>query len=75
MVIIVAIVSPLRRFTPSFLGFDAAAMHTVGAIQLHAVFELYWHVARYFEFRAYTRLRQLEHLISTRQIDNKFFWE
>jgi hypothetical protein len=28
-----------------------------------------------FAFRAYTRLKQLEHLISTRQIDDQFFWE
>jgi hypothetical protein len=28
-----------------------------------------------FAFRAYTRLQQLEHLISTRQIDDQFFWE
>ena len=27
-----------------------------------------------FEFRAYTRLKQLEYLIATQQIDGEFFW-
>jgi hypothetical protein len=27
-----------------------------------------------FEFRAFTRLKQLEHLIQTGQIDEQFFW-
>jgi hypothetical protein len=27
-----------------------------------------------FEFRAYTRLKQLQHLLRTRQIDDLFYW-
>jgi hypothetical protein len=27
-----------------------------------------------FEFRAYTRLKLLQHLIQTHQIDGEFFW-
>jgi hypothetical protein len=27
-----------------------------------------------FNFRAFTRLKQIEYLIRTRQIDDKFFW-
>jgi hypothetical protein len=27
-----------------------------------------------FEFRAFTRLKQLQHLLRTRQLDEHFFW-
>jgi hypothetical protein len=27
-----------------------------------------------FNFRAFTRLKQIEYLIRTQQIDDKFFW-
>jgi hypothetical protein len=27
-----------------------------------------------FDFRAYTRLKQLEHLLRTGQIDDQFYW-
>jgi hypothetical protein len=27
-----------------------------------------------FDFRAYTRLKQLEYLLRTGQIDNQFYW-
>jgi hypothetical protein len=27
-----------------------------------------------FDFRAFTRLKQLKHLVSTGQVDDKFFW-
>jgi hypothetical protein len=27
-----------------------------------------------FNFRAYTRLKQLQHLIQTKQIDKDFYW-
>ena len=27
-----------------------------------------------FDFRAYTRLKQLQHLLRTGQIDQQFFW-
>jgi nucleoside-diphosphate-sugar epimerase len=56
-------------------GFRCRRNATMGARQLHAVFERISMTRDIFEFRAYTRLRQLEHLISTRQIDDKFFWE
>lgn len=31
--------------------------------------------AEVFQYRAFTRLKQLEHLIRTRQIDSEFFLE
>lgn len=45
-----------------------------GAEQLRALFERISMPAGTFGFRAFTRLKQLEHLIATEQIDNKFFW-
>jgi nucleoside-diphosphate-sugar epimerase len=56
-------------------GFQCRRNATVGALQLHAVFERIGMSHDIFAFRAYTRLQQLEHLISTRQIDDQFFWE
>jgi nucleoside-diphosphate-sugar epimerase len=45
-----------------------------GAEQLHAVFSRIDMPIDTFEFRAYTRLKQLQHLLRTRQIDDRFFW-
>jgi nucleoside-diphosphate-sugar epimerase len=45
-----------------------------GAQQLHDVFSRIDMQPETFEFRAYTRLRQLQHLLRTRQIDERFFW-
>jgi nucleoside-diphosphate-sugar epimerase len=45
-----------------------------GAQQLHDVFTSIDLQPETFEFRAYTRLRQLQHLLRTRQIDERFFW-
>jgi nucleoside-diphosphate-sugar epimerase len=50
--------------------YDAAR----GASQLRDLFERIAMTRETFAFRAYTRLRQLEHLIKTRQIDERFFW-
>ena len=45
-----------------------------GARELRAVFERIKLTKEMFEFRAYTRLKQLEHLIRTQQIDEQLFW-
>jgi nucleoside-diphosphate-sugar epimerase len=45
-----------------------------GAQQLHEIFERIDMSENIFEFRAFTRLRQLEYLIRTKQIDDEFFW-
>ncbi len=45
-----------------------------GAEQLRSVYERIEMDESLFEFRAYTRLKQLKHLIATRQIDDEFFW-
>lgn len=45
-----------------------------GARQLREVFEMIDMNEGVFSFRAFTRLRQLAHLIETRQIDANFYW-
>ena len=45
-----------------------------GAEQLYAIFQQIDMPRETFEGRGHTRLKQLEHLIRTRQIDEQFFW-
>lgn len=45
-----------------------------GAEQLYHVFKQIDMTQDIFEFRAFTRLKQLEYLIRTQQIDQDFFW-
>lgn len=45
-----------------------------GSRQLHRVFEHIGMDSKLFEFPAFTRLKQLEHLLRTRQIDESFYW-
>jgi nucleoside-diphosphate-sugar epimerase len=45
-----------------------------GAQQLYDVFSRIDMPAETFEFRAYTRLKQLQHLLRTQQINEHFFW-
>jgi nucleoside-diphosphate-sugar epimerase len=45
-----------------------------GAQQLHDVFQRIDLQPETFDFRAYTRLKQLQHLLRTGQIDERFFW-
>lgn len=45
-----------------------------GAAQLRELFERIDMPKEIFEFRAFTRLKQLQYLIKTRQIDDDFFW-
>lgn len=45
-----------------------------GAEQLREVFERIAMPGEIFQFRAFTRLKQLEYLIKTRQIDDEFYW-
>lgn len=46
-----------------------------GAAQLRALFERIDMSRETFEFRAYTRLKQLRYLLATRQIDERFYWQ
>ena len=56
-------------------GFRAEWTAKRGAAQLHEIFERIAMSSEMFGFRAFTRLKQLEHLIRTRQIDDAFFWK
>jgi nucleoside-diphosphate-sugar epimerase len=61
----------IRRHLPSFAcRHDAAA----GARELRSVFERIGLTRATFEGRPYTRLRQLEHLLATGQLDADLFW-
>ena len=45
-----------------------------GVRQLHALYSRIGMSAERFDFRAFTRLKQLKYLIRTGQIDSSFFW-
>jgi nucleoside-diphosphate-sugar epimerase len=55
-------------------GFACAWDARRGAQQLHDVFARVDMPTDTFEFRAYTRLKQLQHLLRTGQIDDHLFW-
>ena len=61
----------LARHLPDFsCDWDVAK----GARQFHELFKRIGFTTEDFEFRPYTRLKQLQHLIRTGQIDDDFFW-
>jgi nucleoside-diphosphate-sugar epimerase len=61
----------IRKHLPSFnCRWDARR----GAEQLLALFRRIDMTEEVFHYRVFTRLRQLEYLIRTGQIDDKFFW-
>ncbi len=55
-------------------GFQCAWDARRGAGQLHDIFQQIDLTADQFNGRGFTRLKQLEYLIRTRQIDQDFFW-
>ena len=56
-------------------GFHCQRDARAGARELRSVFERIQMTRETFEFRAFTRLKQLEHLLSTAQIDGNFYWK
>jgi nucleoside-diphosphate-sugar epimerase len=61
----------IRKHLPVFKSrWDARR----GAEQLLELFKRVDMTPEVFEYRAFTRLKQLEYLIRTRQIDDNFFW-
>lgn len=61
----------IRRHLPEFkCAWDARR----GARQLHELFKRIDMPAEVFQHRTFTRLKQLEYLIRTKQIDHQFFW-
>jgi nucleoside-diphosphate-sugar epimerase len=55
-------------------GFRCAWTPAQGARQLKRIFEQIQLTRELFEFRAFTRLHQLQHLLRTGQIDEQFYW-
>jgi nucleoside-diphosphate-sugar epimerase len=55
-------------------GFSCDWTAEQGVRQLYEVFKRIEMTPAIFEFRAFTRLKQLEYLIRTSQIDDEFFW-
>ena len=62
----------IRKHLPDFrCAWDARR----GAQQLHELFKHIDMTREMFGFRAFTRLKQLEHLLRTQQIDERFYWK
>jgi nucleoside-diphosphate-sugar epimerase len=55
-------------------GFKCQRNAETGARELLGVFQSISMSADVFNFRAYTRLKQLQHLLRTQQIDQDFYW-
>lgn len=55
-------------------GYDTDWDATSGAAQLHRVFESIDMDEGTFVGRGHTRLKQIEHLMRTRQVDNELYW-
>ena len=55
-------------------GFKCRNDATTGARELHELFQRIDMPRQVFEFRAYTRVEQLKHLLRTGQIDDEFYW-
>ncbi len=55
-------------------GFKCDWNAQLGAQQLYDIFEQIDMTEDMFQFRGFTRLKQLEYLIRTQQIDRDFFW-
>lgn len=56
-------------------GFECERDARLGAKQLRELFERIKMPQETFEFRAFTRLKQLKYLIETSQIDEEFYWK
>src|SRR6266446_8012159 len=61
----------IRKHLP---GFACEWNARRGAEQLHDLFKRIDMTKEVFEYRTFTRLKQLEYLIRTQQIDPQFFW-
>jgi nucleoside-diphosphate-sugar epimerase len=55
-------------------GFQCSFTARDGARQLHALFARIQMPAETYQFRAFTRLKQLKYLLSTGQVDDDLFW-
>lgn len=63
-----------EKITNKLPGFSCAWDAASGARQLHAIFDRIAMDEATFTGRGHTRLLQLQHLIHTRQLDDKLYW-
>ena len=62
------------RILAELPGFQCRHTAQDGARQLHRLFERLQMPQETYQFRAFTRLRQLKYLLATGQIDDEFYW-
>jgi len=62
------------RISRELPGFECRYTARDGARQLHELFERIQMQPETYQFRAFTRLKQLQYLQATRQIDGEFHW-
>ncbi len=55
-------------------GFECRHDVASGARQLLDVFQAVDMSTELFEFRGHTRIKQMQHLLATRQVDDRYFW-
>jgi nucleoside-diphosphate-sugar epimerase len=55
-------------------GFRCRRDATSGARELHDIFQSIGMSRATFEFRAFTRIKQIKHLVSTGRLDDSLFW-
>jgi nucleoside-diphosphate-sugar epimerase len=63
-----------KKVSTRLPGFRCSWDAEKGARQFHELFQHIDMTPDVFQYRAFTRLKQLEYLIRTRQIDKDFFW-
>ena len=63
-----------EKINQTLPGFECDWNAQKGAQQFYDLFNHIEMSAETFKFRGFTRLKQLEHLIKTNQIDRNFFW-
>jgi nucleoside-diphosphate-sugar epimerase len=63
------------KVTSQLPGFKATRDAALGAAQLRTVFERIGMDLDRFEWRGFTRLKALQHLIATKQVDDELFWQ
>lgn len=63
-----------RKISTRLPGFRCSWNAKSGARQLHDIFERITMSRETFDFRAFTRLKELQYLMETNQIDDKFYW-
>jgi nucleoside-diphosphate-sugar epimerase len=63
-----------ERIQRELPGFECRHTARAGARQLHQLFERIRMTPDTYKFRAFTRLRQLQYLQSSGQIDDEFYW-